>query len=193
MKHLCVLIFSLALMLGPKGMTQDSVSLPDDLIAEPGDVVNIPVWVDLGNTGNVCGIHLNIQFDDQVLSFIGETNVHPLVANVDVKLVGGGEVVDIYWFDWFFTGISAGDGIDVLLELEFQFDGGESALEFVGPGWPNPSSLLDCTGAIAEINTQFTNGFIGEAVAVPLANWPIYLSAVLMAVLLAVFAYRRVF
>lgn len=191
MKQLSAVMFTLAIMLSIQSRAQDMVSIPDNMLASPGDQVSIPLQVNLGNEGDICGFHFRIQFNGAVLEFIGEDNVHAsVVQNLDVTENGGS--IDITWFDA--NPITAGDNIETLLELEFTFLGGQSDIVFGGPGYPGPSNITDCTEDTAEIDTVFSDGFIQEIVPdapVPLANWAIYLSVSLMVIVLGVFAYRR--
>lgn len=188
MKKLIVLFLALTSVFALSLNAQNTVTI-GDVTALPGPV-DIPIDVDFGVVTNTCSFDLTINFDITQLTWVGIGDVASLPGgSVSVSPVPDPSTgqVNLTWFD----GTSTGSSLDgVLLNLQFIYAGGNSAISFSAV--PGDNELGDCISSIGGISSTFTDGSITESALVPVSNWAIFLGIGLIVVFMAV-GMRRYF
>lgn len=158
-------------------------SMPDET---PNTTVLIPVIVDF--TGDdVCAIDFEISFDDDVLTFVGLSNVEPLGGNPLAS-----PTTSPITIGWSNMNNNQHDG--KIFDLEFSYSGGYSALTFEKIDEVGGTAIFDCTvdNDVITVNVGDNDAFIdGPTVvtAVPIALW----SLLGVFVLMVAFFVRRMF
>ena len=136
--------------------------IPDDIIEQPGTVVNVPVYMDLPDQA-FCNIDLYIGFDSNVLTFQGIVDSQ-LPGNTFANTLPGSDSEIL--INWFSTQGHTAEG--VLLNLEFLYLGGESEITFL----PELMEVIDCTPQQTAIPFSVSDGFISQAPPELVVNIP---------------------
>ncbi len=108
-----------------------NVSVPV-LTANPGDVINVPVTLMSGasSSGTPIGAcDLNINYDDEVLTFIGLANFYSGMPAGEWVYSGNISIVAANWIDAALLTEAVPDGT-VLFDMQFTYNGGNSPLVF---------------------------------------------------------------
>lgn len=130
MKNLFFSLILIALTFGLKAQ-MITVSVPV-ITASPGEIVNVPVTLVSGasSTGTPIGASdLNINYDDEVLTFIGLVNFYPGMPAGEWVYSGNISIVAANWIDASLLTEAVPDGT-VLFEMQFTYNGGNSPLVF---------------------------------------------------------------
>ncbi|MFH1119329.1 MAG: T9SS type A sorting domain-containing protein [Bacteroidota bacterium] len=117
-----------------------SVSVPAQMItvsvpvltANPGETVNVPVVIVSGasSSGTPIGAcDVNINYDDEVLTYIGLTNFYANMPAGEWIYSGNLSMVAANWIDGALLTEAIPDGT-VLFEMQFTYNGGNSPLTF---------------------------------------------------------------
>ncbi len=183
MKKLIVLFLALTSIFALNLNAQNTVTI-GDVTALPGPV-DIPIDVNFGVVTNTCAFDLQINYDVTQLTFTGIANINGLISPDPTASEGTPGIIDITWS---FGSPSNLNG--KLLDMQFIYTGGNSALEFSAPA-AGVVELGDCNGA-QPISSTFIDGSITESALVPVSNWAIFLGIGLIVVFMAV-GMRRYF
>ncbi|MHC1775339.1 MAG: T9SS type A sorting domain-containing protein [Lentimicrobium sp.] len=108
-----------------------TVSVPV-ITASPGEIVNVQVTLVSGasSSGTPIGAcDLNINYDDDVLTFIGLVNFYPSMPSGEWIYSGNTSIVAANWIDGALLSEAVPDGT-VLFEMQFTYNGGNSPLTF---------------------------------------------------------------
>lgn len=154
--------------------------MPDET---PNTTVSIPVYVDF--TGDdVCSIDLEISFDEDVLEFVGLSNVALLGGSPHVSQTTS--PINIGWNP------NPNQHVGKIFDLQFDYSGGYSALTFQNIDGAGGTVIFDCTvdNDVIQINVGANDAFInGPTTSVPIAFW----SLLVVAGLMVAFFVRRLF
>jgi DNA/RNA endonuclease YhcR with UshA esterase domain len=139
------------------GQTVVSVS---NLTSTQGEEVLVPINATISDVGSV---NLNLEYDSTVLTFVEVTNSN-LTGGSFVVNPQGDSLVSIAWFS-----TSPVDIATKILDLKFVYNGGTSAVSFVGAneiadGLSNPISTLFTDGSVGPEPLSFT---LSDAIGVP--------------------------
>jgi len=107
-------------------VTQSTIiTIIDSAYTCPGNTIIIPVRVI--DCINIASISLKLGYDPSVLVYLGYQNPHPALAPGFLIVNSSGTQVALSWFSPF---QSVNVGTDILLEFEFTYLGGSSALNW---------------------------------------------------------------
>lgn len=130
MKKLVLGLILIAFAFGVKAQ-MINVTVPV-MTANPGDVVNVPVTLVSGasSSGTPIGAcDLNIDYNDEVLTFVGLVNFYPAMPSGEWIYSGNISIVAANWIDGALLTEAVPDGT-VLFEMQFTYNGGNSPLTF---------------------------------------------------------------
>ena len=124
----CIVFLSVIFSLQAQMIT---VSVPV-ITANPGQTVNVPVTVVSGASSSgtpVGAIDLNIDYNDQMLTFIGLVNFYPAMPGSEWVYSGNLSTMAANWIDGSLLTEAIPDGT-VLYEMQFTYNFGNSPLVF---------------------------------------------------------------
>ncbi len=140
-----------------------TVSLPD-VVESPG-LVYIPVFVNFNHGGPFCSADFKIDYDPEVLVFLGINNNNSGVGGSFFSSpISAAPPITIGWFD------PLNDGTNMqgsFVQLIFHYSGGDSDLEFLNTNDIGESVIFSCDGATTPTHTEFSNGSITEQTTPP--------------------------
>ena len=132
---------------------QTVVSIPA-VTSPTGDEVLVPINATVTDLGSV---NINVEYDSTVLTFVEVANNN--LAGGSFVLNPHGDTLSIAWFN-----TTSVDIATKLLDLKFVYNGGTSAVSFVGT-----NQLAD--GLSVPINSVFTDGSVGpEPISIDLSD-----------------------
>ena len=181
MKKQIILFFALGLIFAFTVKADPVVTVEiDDVVKQPGTVL-VPVYVDFsGAPGDGVGsIELTISFDNTVLTeFKTLKNItHGNGDWVFQENDTSGEII-INWSDY--TDPTKTNG--QLLDLEFEYAGGDSQISFVDPGTEGVTEIGgESDGDV--VTATFEDGSITQAPPIPIALWSLLIGFGLISLL----------
>ena len=136
------------------GTTATSLSIPDT-VAIPGGSLSVPINV----TGfyDVGSFTLQIVFDKNVLTFNSIANAPSGASATDASTANANGRIDITWYSLTAFNLGAGK----LMDLQFTYKGGTSALSFTGR---RASDITDSHGG--NVTASYTDGRVRDASSV---------------------------
>lgn len=149
---------------------QTTVSIPDTTTSRGEISLPIEVDPDLGDVGSLT---LKIEFDTSVLEFLGFSD-NPFEGDPNFLTTLNGNQLSIVWF-----GTTPVEITDKLFNLDFEYAGGTSALEFVGTNEITDEdaqayNINFVDGSVSELPSTLTLsdeiGIPGESVTVTLTG-----------------------
>lgn len=164
-KIIPILSFLVLLTYSLLGQTVVSVS---DVTSPTGDEVLVSINATVNDVGSV---NLNLEYDSTVLTFVEVAN-NNLTGGSFVVNPQGDSLVSIAWFS-----TTPVDIATKILDLKFVYNGGTSAVSFVGTneiadGLSNPINSLFTSGSVGPTPISFTlsdeTGIAGDIVEVEL-------------------------
>jgi len=185
MKKLQFLTFA-AIFLFAINASAQTITIPDDLEEPVGEFL-VPVDVDFSEE-NVGAFELRISYDGNVLDYKGITNEHTDISGASSSQAGTNPIV----VTWASSNDISPEG--KLFDIEFEgLEVGTSSLTFVNPntGATDGSNFWEDDTSGSLISTTFNNGFITVTPAIPLSNWALAVTGVLIAVFVF-FRMRRI-
>ena len=191
MKKIFTFLFAISLFLGfalnAKAQFVAEVDI-DDVIKLPNRVVEIPIFVDFDRGEVVRSFELWLDYNDNVIEFLGIANVADEFTVPPVNVVPGAPAdprakLFLEWTDPGTDDLAAGfEG--KLLDLQFYYNGGFSAITYVFQE-PDGETRTEVGGGDIGgdfLLTEFIPGSINEeTVPVPLSNWALFAGLFLIA------------
>ncbi len=127
------LIFSISLLVLAFSLKAQMITVSVPVItANPGETVNVPVTIVSGasSSGTPIGAcDVNINYDDEILTFVGLTNFYPNMPANEWIYSGNLSMVAANWIDAALLTEAIPDGT-VLFDMQFTYNGGNSPLTF---------------------------------------------------------------
>ncbi len=137
-----------------------------DIQGTPGENVIVPFNVTAFN--EIGAITLEIEYNSDMLSFVGAQNINDEVQGVIFNQSPEGNSVSVSWFDNVapFDGANIGDG--KIFDLEFAYNGGAADITFN----ENQSEIADLLGSPLDVvyNNGSVNSSVNQYIALLLPN-----------------------
>lgn len=145
-----------------------TVSLPH-VVESPG-LVYIPVVVNFNHGGPFCSADFKIDYDPDVLQFLGINNNNSGVGgNFFHPTIPATPPIQVGWFDPTDEGTSMQGNF---VQLIFHYSGGDSDLVFMNLNEIGESAIFSCDDETTPTTTSFFNGSITEQTTPPLVPLP---------------------
>lgn len=175
MKKLFCLLIALSFVFVSNTSGQNATVEIPDVVSKSGNI-EVPLNVDF-TLDEVCGFNFYIHFNEDHLTFKGIDNDQ--LDNIFSSPADWSSPISIIWAADIDNNPADFEG--KLLDLLFEYDGGNANIWFDLDDPNNFSAVADCEDTVDYEDVIFTHGSVSLAPPVPLSTWAIIAGLGLMA------------